>query len=265
MNQYLCILSGPRTGTTNLQRAIDSTGKFHNFSEIFHTAPYTPGSYLEFVQKQDLRIADLVTGEQARKVGLDYLAYVQSMADGKIPLLDVKINSWLALQPFWHFVHESPFFMRLLLEQQAIFLFVRRRDLVSQVLSAEIARSTGKWHELEDADVREKLKVGARNAVIQARLILLSESFFLNHLEKTDRILAIDYEDLYPDGFVSPGLVRELEGKFGIELPKDLAPPLKKNLGDKREMVANYDEVSSSIMAMLEKYPRRTPKKQIKG
>ena len=62
MSQYLCIVAGQRAGTTALQGALGSTGKFFNFSEIFHTEPPNMrGTFLEFCQARDIRVADMAT------------------------------------------------------------------------------------------------------------------------------------------------------------------------------------------------------------
>jgi len=257
MGSYLCIIAGQRAGTTALQGALGSTNKFYNFREIFHTEPPNgAGAFLEFAGQRNLLVADMATEEQARKVALDYLAHLRSIANEQIPLLDVKLNSWHVIRPFWSYVHQTPFFMRVLLEERAVFLFIRRRDIVGQVVSEQIARSAGKWHGLEEADIGAQISVNWKQVANQARLILQSESFFSYCLNASGRLIAVDYEDLYPDGFVNPRLLRALEDKVEIELPTILKPSIKKNVPDKTRVVSNYEEASQAVNNVLKKFPR---------
>ena len=76
-------------------------------------------------------------------------------------------------------------------------------------------------------------------------------------------MLAIDYEDLYPDGFVNPQLLSALQSKLGVSLPSSLKPSIQKNAPDKRQVVANYDEVSQAIAEVLKRFPRDKMANQI--
>jgi len=264
MSKYLCIVAGQRAGTTALQGALGSTGKFLNFSEIFHTAPPDMrGTFLEFCKERDLRVVDMATETQTQQVALEYLAHLQHIAKPKIPLLDIKLNSWHAIRPFWGYVHQMPFFMNVLLKTDAFFLFIRRREIVEQVLSEQIARSAEKWHGLEDSDIVKQIEIKSALVANQARLILQSETFLLGCLRSSGRLIAIDYEDLYPDGFVNPQLLRALQEKLAVELPTILKPSIQKNALEKRQIVANYDEVSSAIAQILKRFPREKIANQI--
>jgi LPS sulfotransferase NodH len=184
------------------------------------------------------------------------LAHLRSIAKGQIPLLDVKLNSWHVIRPFWSYVHQMPFFMRVLLDEGAVFLFIRRRDIVGQVVSEQIARSAGKWHGLEEADIGAQIAVNWKQVANQARLILQGETFFSSCLNASGRLIAVDYEDLYPNGFVNPKLLRTLQERLGIELPATLKPSIKKNVPNKSSVVSNYDEASQAVNSVLQKFPR---------
>jgi LPS sulfotransferase NodH len=257
MDGYLCIIAGQRAGTTALQSALGSTNKFFNFKEIFHTeAPIGPGVFLEYAAQRNLLVTDMATEEQARKVAIGYLAHLRSIANEQIPLMDVKLNSWHVIRPFWSYVHQVPFFMRVLLEEGAVFLFIRRRDVVGQVVSEQIARSAGKWHGLEEADIGAQIPVNWNQVANQARLILQGETFFSSCLNASGRLIAVDYEDLYPDGFVNPRLLQALRDRLDIELPMTLKPPIKKNAPNKARVVSNYEEASRAVNDLLKKFPR---------
>ena len=264
MNRYLCIVAGQRAGTTALQSALASTKKFCNFKEVFHTeTPESPGSFLQYARDKDLKVADMATYEQAIAVANQYLTHLRELAGTSLPLLDVKLNSWHIIKPFWSYVHERPLFMNALIKEGAIFLFIRRRDLLEQIVSEQIARSTGKWHGLENSDVAGQISVNCANISAQARLIVQAETFLLGCLAPSNRLLAIDYEDLYPQGEVNPNLLRALEARFHIELPETLSPPIKKNVPDKRRVVANYDDAANAVNDILKRFPRAKYSEQI--
>src|SRR4029077_7438757 len=106
--------------TTALQGALGSTNKFFNFREIFHTeTPRALGAFWEFSSQRNFRVTDMATEEQARAIALDYLGHLRSIAKERVALLDVKLNSWNVIKPFWGYIHEVPFFMRVLLNEGA--------------------------------------------------------------------------------------------------------------------------------------------------
>ena len=264
MSQYLCIVAGQRAGTTALQDALGSTGKFLNFSEIFHTEPPNMrGTFLEFCANRDIRVADMATETQTQKIALEYLTHLRNLANPKVPLLDIKLNSWHVIKPFWSYVHQTPFFMNVLMKNDSLFLFIRRRNIVDQILSEHIARSAEKWHGLEDGDIDGQLQINPALVAGQARLILQSELFLSGCLRSSNRLVAIDYEDLYQGGLVNPRLLRALQSKLGVDLPSELKPSIQRNAPDKRQIVANYDEVSQAITAVLKRFPREKLANQI--
>jgi hypothetical protein len=257
VGHYLCVIAGQRAGTTALEGALGSTNKFFNFREIFHNeTPHGPGAFLEFASQRNIQVADMATKERAHKIALDYLAHLCSLAKERVPLLDVKLNSWQVIKPFWSYIHQMPFFMKVLLEEGAEFLFIRRRDVVGQVVSERIARSAGKWHDLEEADIGAQIVVNWKGVANEARLILRGETFFSKCLSASGRLIAVDYEDLYPDGFVNPRLLRALQDRIDIELPASLKPSIKRNVPDKTRVVSNYDEASQALNNVLKKFPR---------
>jgi LPS sulfotransferase NodH len=257
MNRYLCIVAGQRAGTTALQSALGSTSKFYNFGEIFHTeTPHAPGNYLQYARERRIMISDVATEQLTSKIAHEYLTYLRGIASEKLPLLDVKLNSWNVIKPFWSYIHQRPFFMDVLLNDGALFLVIRRRDIVEQVMSEQIARSTGKWHGLQEGDVGEKIVISTKFVAAQARLILQAETFLLGCLTQSNRLIAIDYEDLYPEGRVNPALLGEIERYFGVELPKILRPSIKKNVLEKRHIVENYDEALEAVNNEVKRFPR---------
>jgi hypothetical protein len=264
MANVLCIIAGQRAGTTALQSALGSTGRFRNFREIFHTEPPDPtGTFLEFARQRNLQVADMATDSQAQAIAVDYLDHLDGLAQNQLPLIDIKLNSLHVIKPFWSYVHQMPFFLEMLLRKKALFLLIRRRDVVEQVVSEGIARSVEKWHALEEKDIAGQLEISPALVASQARLILQGEALVLGCLERSDRLITVDYEDLYPEGLVNPKLLRALEEKLGVELPPSVRPNIKKNEPDKRRVVANYADIEKAVLEIAARYARPNSKHQI--
>lgn len=254
--KFLCIVAGQRAGTTALRSALAGTGKFFNHGEIFHTDDFAPGAYLPFVRSEGIKVEELATEDLAKGVAQRYLKHLLDVANGKIPAIDVKLNSWHAIRPFWGYVHQSSFFLERLIDQGTFFIFIRRKALVEQVLSEQVARKANKWHSLTEEDLPEELEVDIPAARQQARLIIQSENHLLGRIKFTPHVFATTYEELYPDGQVNPDLISQLASRFEIQLPPSIEPLIKKNKGNKKSVVTNYAEAEREIKIIVETYGR---------
>ncbi|MEO1330975.1 MAG: Stf0 family sulfotransferase [Pseudomonadota bacterium] len=258
-SKFLCIVAGQRAGTTALQSALAGTARFANFKEIFHTDPPgedKSGYYLDFARAQQLTLDDLASTPRATQVAHAYLDHLEAMAGERTPLIDVKLNSWHALRPFWWYVHQEPFFMQQLIERGCLFLFIRRRSVLDQVLSEQIARVTQKWHQLEDAEVPEGVEVNVQQVRNQARLIIQSENFLWGCLRQRAKCVAVEYDELYQDGAVNPAVIDVLRETFEVKLPETVTPPIQKNAGKKKSIVENYAEAEDVVRQVIQNNPR---------
>ncbi len=120
------------------------------------------------------------------------------------------------------------------------------------MISHLIARQTDKWHDVTEADVDQAITIDAPLAAQRARLIVLAESLFLDHLRKRPRpVLSICYEDLFHEGRVNSRLVAALNQRMQVDMPLALTPPIRRNALDKRRIVANYAEAAAAIQAAV--------------
>lgn len=257
MAKYLCIVAGQRTGTTALRSALGSTGKFFNCDEIFHTE-HRKWSFLEYAKQRHLEVAEMAMPEQAGAVARDYLSYLTGVAGQKIPILDVKLNSWHVIRPFWGYSHQIPFFMNILNREGSTFLFIRRRDLTAQIVSMHIARGFNKWQAIKADDVDRKISLNIADVRNQARHILQSEMFLLSFLRRSKRFAAIDYEELFPEGNVNLSLVSKLEELMEVTFPKAVRPSTTPSKIDKSATVVNYDAVSQAVDGIIARHGRPT-------
>lgn len=256
--QLICITAGQRAGTTALQRALGASGKVRNFGEIFQTRnpqgdPHGP--FLKFIRANDIRLADAMTSTDVSSVATTFLRDLQTQAGDKHVLVDVKLNSWLALTPAWHYSHEEPFFLRFLKRNLATIIFVWRRNLAEQVLSAFISQELGIWHNI-DADSVAGRTFDAPIARVRraATMLCLAERDMHTQLAKYERKIVIAYEDLFADGELAPQFRDRFARVFGEDLNLAATPGIRRNSVPKSEIVTNYERAVNAVSAVVNKY-----------
>ena len=258
MNPMLCVIAGQRSGTTAFDSALGATGKFFNFGEIFHTQEDggRPAAFLSFIRDKGVSLEDLATYRTTEILVEEFLAHLASSANGRIPLIDVKLNSWNVIHPFWAYPLEKPFFLQSLQTRGAAFVFVIRRDLVGQVLSEEIARAVNKWHELQSDDVPAPITVDVRKVRRRAENILQSERFLFDHLTGYRSLITATYETLFEDGCVSARLTEQVARTLRTPPLGRVKVGLQKNKGRKENLVSNFAEIQDAIDGLVAKCGR---------
>lgn len=261
MNDYkqiLCIVAGQRAGTTALQSALASTGKFYDFGEIFQTTEARrKGAFLDYAQGRSLQIADLASIESAHAQIDAYLDSLRELSGvSRCPLIDVKLNSWNALRSFWGYAHEEPLLLNVLKKQETRFIFVARRDLTAQILSEKIARHANKWHDLSDDEIQQPITIDPRVVAYQAQLIILAEKTLFGFLKITGNVFPVWYEDLYVDGATKPSLKEWLNQNFELDLRACPIPAIQKNRVSKEANVNNFKEAAKAVTDVIEKFGR---------
>jgi LPS sulfotransferase NodH len=253
----LCIVAGQRAGTTALQSALASTGKFHDFGEIFHTGDdRRKGAFIDYAREKGLLLADTATAPQVRAQFLEYVNFLETTSGGKYPLVDIKLNSWGALRPFWAYSHQEPMLLSELKSLRTGFIFVARKDITAQILSEQIARRADRWHQLS-ADAFEKpFTVDVRAVANQARLTILSEQLMISFLRNYDQLFMVWYEDLYVDGVVRSSLKNWVNTTYGLTITRDLAPGIKRNEVNKQEAIENFGAAHDAIDDVVRKFGR---------
>ena len=256
--QLICITAGQRAGTTALQRALGASGRVRNFGEIFQTRnpngdPHGP--FLKFIGANDIRLVDAMTSANVNSIAAAFLQDLQQQAGDKHVLVDVKLNSWLALSPAWHYSHEEPFFLKFLKRNDATIIFVWRRNLAEQVLSAFISQELGIWHNIDAESVAGRT-IDAPIARVRraATMLCLAERDMHAHLAKYQRKVVIAYEDLFIKGELSPQFRKKFIRVFGEELDLAAVPGIRPNSVPKNEIVTNYERALNAVSTVVNKY-----------
>jgi LPS sulfotransferase NodH len=253
----LCIVAGQRSGSTALRTALLGTRFFKSFREIFqYGTAEQPGSFRQFAESRSLPLADMTSHSRARSIIQDFLDHLVVEAGEKIPVIDIKQNSWNALRPFWGYSQDEPLLMEQLRRRGARFIFLARRDLTAQIVSEQIAQATGLWHNLTEGDVTAPVAVDPVQALRQARQIIENEKLLLGHLQASNRLLAIWYEDLFEQGKLSAVVASWLNRQLGIQLPPWVAPKISRNEVSKPRVVSNYGELQVAIDGLIKQLGR---------
>lgn len=241
----LCLTASQRAGTTSLQSALGATGIFHNMKEIFHTneRDFSDGSFLKFAKNENISIIDMCRHDGALSVYDKYINFLFKKSVNKVPLVDIKFNSWMAINPFWSYFNEIPFFMRSLKDRGAFFIIIIRKDVSSQIISEEIARKIDKWHSINQSDVREKFSIDVAHFKSRLKMIVESEKIMVDHLLSLGEFSAIFYENLFINGMVNESLVKKISDEFGVDVSGVACDGIKKNKANKMNIITNYDDL----------------------
>ena len=247
MRKFLVITACQRTGTTALGSALGATGEFGHFGEIFHDAPDRTNSFVDWMRSKQKLWVDTFSPKGAQSTADEYFDFLAAASGEASPLVDIKLNSWMTFHPGWTYPAQKPFLMDYLQRRGAAFLYIRRRDLASQILSEFIARKVGKWHGITDGEATNvRLAVPVGEVRERALNIISAEKLVSASLAGAPRALAIWYEELYQNGIVSPDVTSFLNREFDLSL-RELKPQIEKNAGDKSALVENYAEVLAAI------------------
>lgn len=256
----LCIVAAPRSGTTALSRTLGASELFHNFGEIFHTNPTQRARqshlFANFAVSEKLTLDDFYAATTAEAVAARYLAYLRGLADKKIPLLDIKFNSWQMLRAAWAWPDQEPMFMHMLKEQRCAFVFIRRRDITEQILSLDVARRSNVWHNLTEQNLPAKFAVELPAVLALAEAIIRAEATFDRLLRDYPLAFSIAYEDMFLTDTLAPPLVGFLSRTFDVA--NSSLPPtrIKKNEADKRMLIDNYETIKIEVDRLAERLGR---------
>lgn len=260
--KIVCVVAAQRAGTTALQGILARSGAMRNFGEIFQdpmdavSPSATAGSsFFAFARLHDIRLADSMKKKIADEIAERYIASLREAAKDKHVLVDIKLNSWMALSPAWVYAQDEPFFMQHLKRHGATFIFVWRANLVEQVLSMAISRKLGIWHNIDAEKVDGRtFKATIKKIQKDAKLICLGEAAMHEHLADYDNKIEIAYEDLFRDGKLSDSFVSAFRTLTGIAVSTDSPTGIRRNSVDKSRIVTNYSRAASTIDEVQARY-----------
>jgi len=245
--RIICVLSNPRSGSTALRSALCTGGALRDFGEIFHHDPsQTAFPFLEFLRRWPDPVGAMLDYEGCIALARAYLDQLAFEAQGVTPVIDIKHNAWGVLRPLWQFPHDRPRFLAALRARRAVFIFLRRANLGDQVISYHIANHTNIWHaEISMDDIPAQIR-GRNMDLGQASeicsLFEQAERLVARFCDNYPQIIRLTYETVFEGGVLAADAAEALSQVLGTTItPVDL--PFRPNRADKRQVVANYDQI----------------------
>ena len=226
-----------------------------DFSEIFYTRPAkeAKGSFLHFTQEHNIALADTTSRFKAAAIADRYLDWLRALAHPQHVLIDVKLNSWWVLSPWWQYPYAQPFFLSHLKQNRAVFVFIWRENLGDQLLSKLIARELGVWHNLTVEKVAGRtLKAPIGELQKMAEWTTRAEMGMLGYLQPYPHKIIVRYEDLFQDGALSRQFRKSFRQIAGIALPDGVCVGVRQNSVSKRAIIENYDEVMAALAPLAD-------------
>jgi hypothetical protein len=254
--RIICIVGGQRAGTTALQNSIKQTRLAVNFGEIFQPTSERPrnrhGSFLEFARLNQIEVADMLSVRQAYGVAKRFTDWLRIRADRKHVVVDIKLNSWLALSPAWQYPHDEPLFLTHLKREDAIFIFIWRENLADQILSLVIAQKLGIWHNLDRERVGGRTIHGSISELERlATLICRSEAAMHEHLLSYSSKLVVRFEDALQNGVFSETFRSAFKDLLGFELSGGDTGTTRANTVNKHDIISNYAQACEAINGIV--------------
>lgn len=253
--RLICIIAAQRAGTTALQHVIRAAG-IVNYGEIFHPQPLkeATGTFLRFADEQNIRLVETTTRAGTAAIADRYLDWLSAQAAPEDFLIDVKLNSWSILSPWWKYPHREPLFLSQLKQRRAIFILIWRDNLADQVISQFIANEFGIWHNLTDTKVAGRTIAAPVERMRDLALtISRAEADMLDHLRNYPGKIVIRYEDLFRDGVLAEQFRSTFRQVADLDLPRGNFARVRPSSADKRAIVENYDEVVDAIQPISER------------
>ncbi|MBA2334253.1 MAG: hypothetical protein H0V90_04880 [Blastocatellia bacterium] len=248
-HRLICITAAQRSGTTALQFALEAAG-LKIFSEVFHTAPLNDGagSFVRFAREHNVRLCETTTRAEVVKIADSYLGWIRELSASRHIVIDVKLNSWPVLSPWWRYPHQEPFFLTHLKRQKAVLIFIWRENLADQLLSQLIACEFGIWHNLTAEKTAGRTLTAPLGRLKElAGWVTRAEVELLDHLRDYPLKIVLRYEDLFTPNDLSDTFRQRFAEVAEIDLPKRTLMPVRPNTVPKRSIVTNYDEITSAL------------------
>jgi hypothetical protein len=205
------------------------------------------------VQEHNIALADISTRFKAAAIADRYLDWLRALARPQHVLIDVKLNAWSVLSPWWQRPYAQPFFLAHLKQNRAVFIFIWRENLGDQLLSKLIAGELGIWHNLTVEKVAGRtLKAPIGDLQKLAEWTTRAEIGMLKHLKSYPHKVIARYEDLFENGALSRQFRKSFRQIAGIALPNEVIVGVRRNTVSKRAILENYDEVMTALAPLAE-------------
>ena len=254
------VVAEPRTGTNLLRTLAERSGGYRvAFEFLLPPKPKLPQMEVNFWSVLDSIGQSCLCrwprdGRRGQETFPAYLDELTRRAAGRPLWFDVKYVHLFLFEdgPF----PGRPKLVELFAERSALFVHVRRRNLVEQHLSLLRASQTGEWRRPRNAgrkcqppeDATEPtVRIDARSIVDSLRALRRREELLESMLSADPAYRSLWYEDMLVGERPSPQVKALFRDLHGIELPSDLTPGVVKIAPPPDRLVENYGELCAAL------------------
>jgi len=263
--EFCFVIGRPRSGTTVFKDMLKTHPRVYSAGEILNET--NPRSYFHFLQQRQAEDPSVILPSNSVANFLKYLDWCREQAHerkprAKIIVVDVKYDqAHLICDPWWH-VGSLPKIFFLIRERGWRVIDIHRSDIVSLVVSNQVAIQTKIYHSsaLKPGD-RQAAKVHINPERLRRELTTTTNAYQWvgRHFANYKKYLRLEYEDMFDgsaSGQFSSSLIERLSDFLGIEDKFDREPKLTKLLaGDTFSHIEN----ASEIRDMLDRLGKRGP------
>lgn len=263
-----------RSGTTAFCEALGQHASITSYGEVFHAAR-GPGDTALYTNLRLSERANYFTFRERLIALQPSLSYpspenVEAMLDAYLDhlgenskgwaLIDIKYNSWHHFETTWRTPGRQPHLMKLLAARGAVFVHIKRRDLLARFASEIIANDRAIFHAAPDTELPE-LSITLDPAKVSANISEARKTIecFDGWLAQADARIEVDYEDLLAGDTVSTEMTRRLAAATKLDFGVAPLPvPLQKVVPNPQNLITNWSELRTRFPATLPSQEQHT-------
>lgn len=254
--QVCCVIGKPRSGTTVLKEMLAGHPKIVNFGEIFRETGQD--SFFSFMRDRVERDIAWLLPSRRTSLFLAYMERCQEKArsykkDATTIVIDVKYDQAHLVYDAWRELSALPVFFDLIRNNGWRVIDLRRRSIISMIISNEIAIATNIYHSREldrEHRVDAKIRLDPKKTERKIRGITATYNRIDRFFAGYDSYRCFYYEDLFDnDASLFRGEVLEtLSSLLNLENVFSPQPALRKLLrADPLSYVENADEIGALL------------------
>lgn len=244
------LLAMQRSGTQALGSVLDQHSSIEYLGEVFHDKHIDrPGNYFGFLKNRIVQDVSLAFPDQAPERFKQYLAYLDTIMQKDISVLDVKYASTHHFEKYWKNPWAPPFFLQLLASHQIPVIHLTRRNLFRQYISNLMAETTNVWNLKQSADVPPaKVTINTATCISEIEMRENHARLMAQYLLNCPHVLSFDYADLFESGKLAPDIAGKLALFLKVAEFENLKPVFLKQTPETLEdIILNMEEVEMAL------------------
>ncbi|MEZ5734943.1 MAG: hypothetical protein R3E09_03910 [Novosphingobium sp.] len=246
--KLICIISGQRSGSTALRRALCHSYNMTDLGEILHDDELENyWNFFSYCARRRIGLNELIRFDRAGRIIEDYLNSIIGSIPSEYAVLDIKFNCWNNTPSPWAYFDDEPLLLELLKDADCEFIFLTRSDKAAQSVSHQLSLVTLMWGRIEH-DAVEPLELDVDEVVSRAISTVASERRFEKLLQHYPRKIDLKYEEMFlSDGAFSPISAARIQEFFDQNDPLQLDPYSGRSFLDKPTIVKNLGEINERL------------------